>query len=104
MPNANLFYQVNTLDSRATSRLRKLSLLLDMVRRRWVMLGPQVPVVMDRAEDSKLRTRSGLRPHRPRTSTTDSGATKDRRPVVVVPGSWSAACFALSLLIGQNAT
>lgn len=42
------------------------------------MLDPQVPVVTDPAEDSKLRTRSGLRPLRPKTSTTGLGATKAR--------------------------
>lgn len=64
---------------------RKLSLLLAMVRKPWAMEARQAPEVMDTAEDSKPRMRSGLRPLRRRTSTA-SGATRARW-TVGVPGS-----------------
>jgi hypothetical protein len=64
-------------------RPRKLSLLLVMVRKRWAMLGRQAPEVMDTAGDSKLRTRSGRRPLRPKTSTTGLEATKARWTILV---------------------
>jgi len=54
----------------------KLSRLPAMVRKQWAMLGRQAPEVMDTAEDSKLRPHNGLRPLRPRTSTTVSAATR----------------------------